>query len=76
MTTQTKENILTGVGIFLVIAMLAVFTLGTSYFIQTLARTKFQDEAADKGHAEYYLDKDHKKQWRWKELSPPRSRGR
>ena len=26
----------------------------------------FRDAAVRKGHAEYYLDKDFKRQWRWK----------
>ena len=29
-------------------------------------RSVFQDEAVKSGHAEYYLDENNNKQWRWK----------
>lgn len=28
----------------------------------------WRKEAVEKGHAEYYLDKEFKRQWRWKAL--------
>jgi len=28
----------------------------------------WRQEATEKGHAEYYLDKDNERQWRWKEI--------
>ena len=29
-------------------------------------RTKLESESVKAGHAEYYIDKDFNKQWRWK----------
>jgi len=31
----------------------------------TVAEDAAKDNAVKTGHAEYYLDKDHNKQWRW-----------
>lgn len=30
--------------------------------------SEWRDEAVKAGHAEYYLDADHNRQWRWKEV--------
>lgn len=32
-----------------------------------LMEKRLHNEAATKGHAEYYLDESHKAQWRWKD---------
>lgn len=34
----------------------------------------WRTEATELGHGEYYLDKDHSRQWRWKERNDGRSR--
>lgn len=32
-----------------------------------LADCLWRHEAVNQGHAEYYLDENHKRQWRWKD---------
>jgi len=51
--------------IFVFFAFLA-FCIGGSEG-DRFARESMQDEAVRAGHAEYYLDKDNNRQWRWKE---------
>ena len=43
----------------------------TGYFT---ADNSWRKEATGLGHGEYYLDKDHSRQWRWKERNDERSR--
>ena len=38
------------------------------------ASSAWRAEATELGHGEYYLDKDHNRQWRWKERNDERSR--
>ncbi len=57
------------IGIILVVALLLIPKLAyNAGFVEgrMSGRERFNKEAVEKGHAEYYLDKEFEKQWRWK----------
>ena len=56
-----RENLFIG-GIVLV----CTFAIGLCGF--GIGQESFKDEAVEVGHAEYYIDEDHNKQFRWLEV--------
>ena len=61
MIDDSKQIIGLCVLAFLVCVLLVTITM-------KLHRAHWEDEAVNSGHAEYYLDEDHNKQWRWLEV--------
>jgi hypothetical protein len=51
--------------VLLCIAFIVGFFTGT-YCMKVRQANLWQKDAVAHGKAEYYLDKDHDKQWRWK----------
>ena len=49
------------------IALFAIIAFGVGMFCGSCTqRNQCTDEAVKIGHAEYYLDSEHNRQWRWK----------
>lgn len=53
--------------IFIVSFAALAFAFLTGFVVYHAARESFEIEAVEEGHAEFYIDKDHIKQWRWLE---------
>lgn len=52
------------------ILMLLCFAMGfcVAMTIATTFGRRIEEEAVKAGHAEYYLDQNNQRQWRWKEI--------
>lgn len=53
------------------IAGLLVGLMAGIIFALLINNASWHDEAVESGHAEYYLDAMHIRQWRWKTIVPP-----
>lgn len=55
---------------FLLLGISACFTYGVIGYVwaESYTRWKVQQEAIAAGHAEYYIDEDGEKAFRWKEI--------
>ena len=55
------------VGLKLICIMFLVMAYGwfMGYVSEQSTSNKWKEESVKSGHAEYYLDKDNNKQWRW-----------
>jgi len=51
-------------GIIFIVVFIVIIITGK--IVPDGTNTKWKNEADKKGYAEYYLDKDNNKQWRWK----------
>jgi len=50
-------------------ALLLGMILGALFcglLVHTVTKCAWEREAVERGHGEYYLDKDYARQWRWK----------
>lgn len=53
-----------------IMGLLAGFMVG-NVFTLLINNATWRDETVESGHAEYYLDAKHVRQWRWKSIAPP-----
>jgi hypothetical protein len=68
-TMTNDDNWLTRHGgvILIICLVIMVFVVSSQGGIKT-GRIQMQKEVVKAGHAEYYLDENHERQWRWKEI--------
>ena len=55
----------------LMLGILLAFTIGICL---SAATAYWKETAVEEGHAEFYIDAEHEKQWRWLERVPPSER--
>lgn len=60
-----KEDLTAGVTVGCVIGIIGVII--SSFGVYNASETRWKNDAVKHDKAEYYLDQNHERQWRWKD---------